>query len=252
MAELTNRLRKLVASLDDARVRREERLFVAEGTKCVLDTLRHFSVRYLFATHAWSDSHKAEIRGLEVTPVTRADMERMSHLSTPPEVIAVYETPDNDVASLDASGKLLIALDRVQDPGNLGTIIRIADWFGIREIVCSRDTVDVYNPKVIQATMGAVSRVKVYYTDLASWLAGCGMPVYGTFLNGENIYSSSLGESGVIVMGNEGKGISDEVAGTVTCRLTIPSFPPGAVTSESLNVGMATAVTVAEFRRRQL
>lgn len=251
MTELTNRLRKLVASLDDARVRREEGLFTAEGTKCVLDTLRHFDLQWLFATQAWIDRHHGEVKGYEPIVVKRVDMERMSHLSTPPEVIAVYVMPPHDISELDTADKLVIALDRVQDPGNLGTIMRIADWFGIRDIVCSPDTVDQYNPKVVQATMGAIARVKVYYTHLPEWLHDCGMPVYGTFLHGDNIYTASLGASGVIVMGNEGKGISDEVAREVTCRLTIPSYPVGAVTSESLNVATATAVTVAEFRRRQ-
>ena len=252
MVELTNRLRKLVSSLDDARVRREEHLFVAEGTKCVLDTLHHFNVRYLFATQAWLDRHHGDVKGFEVTAVKRADMERMSHLSTPPDVLAVYDIPEYDVTSVDTRGKLLLALDRVQDPGNLGTIMRIADWFGIRDIICSRDTVDLYNPKVVQATMGAVARVRVHYTDLPAWLSGCGVPVYGTFLHGENIYKANLGGEGVIVMGNEGKGISEDVEREVTCRVTIPSYPAGEATSESLNVGMATAVAVAEFRRRQL
>lgn len=250
MIELTNRLRRLVASLDDVKLRREERLFVAEGTKCVLDTLRHFRLRHLFATSAWIERHSAEIRAIEPVIAKRADMERMSHLTTPPEVIAVYELPDWDIDDLTPAGRLILALDSVRDPGNLGTIVRIADWFGIDSIVCSRDTVDVFNPKVIQATMGGISRVKVYYTDLAAFLAKCEMPVYGTFLDGENIFSAKLHGEGIIVMGNEGKGISPDVERLVTCRLTIPSFPPGAATGESLNVGMATAITVAEFRRR--
>lgn len=154
MTELTNRLRKLVASLDDARVRREEGLFTAEGTKCVLDTLRHFDLQWLFATQAWIDRHHGEVKGYEPIVVKRVDMERMSHLSTPPEVIAVYVMPAHDISGFTPAGKLVIALDRVQDPGNLGTIMRIADWFGIRDIVCSPDTVDQYNPKVVQATMG--------------------------------------------------------------------------------------------------
>lgn len=252
MVELTNRLRRLVASLDDARVRREEGLFVAEGTKCVLDTLRYFPLRYLFATSAWISRYNSKLKGLEVTQATRADMERMSQLTTPPEVIAVYEIPSRDIREADIAGNLIIALDRVQDPGNLGTIMRVADWFGIRDIVCSRDTVDLYNPKVVQATMGAIARVRVCYTDLPEWLESCGLPVYGTFLHGDNIYDARLDAAAVIVMGNEGKGISDEVAEKVGRRITIPSYPLGAVTSESLNVGTATAVTVAEFRRRQL
>lgn len=251
MVELTNRLRKLVASLDDARTRREEGLFKAEGTKCVLDTLGHFTMRHLFATRAWLDSHEAVLNGADATVVKRPDLERMTHMSTTPEVIAVYEIPAPSLVP-DLAGRLTLALDRIQDPGNLGTIVRIADWFGIGTVICSCDTVDIYNPKTVQATMGAIARVKVIYTDLAAILNASNVPVYGTFLDGENIYTAPLTPEGVIVMGNEGKGISPEVENSIDRRITIPSFPPGAPTVESLNVGMATAVAVAEFRRRQL
>ena len=192
-----------------------------------------------------------EIGAVEPVTVKRADMERMSHLSTPPEVMAVYDIPSNELDESEFRHNLTIVLDRVQDPGNLGTIMRIADWFGIRQIVCSHDTVDVYNPKVVQATMGAISRVKVCYESLVDMLGRLDdVPVFGTFLDGDDIYSSELSGCGMIVFGNEGQGISPDVERLVSSRLTIPSFPPGAVTSESLNVGMAAAVTVAEFRRR--
>ena len=253
MKELTNRIRKLVASLDDPRVRDAEGLFAAEGTKCVLDTAGAFDCRWIFATAAWLEAHGHAIDGsADVTAVKRADLERMSHLSTPPQVIAVYERPVYDITPADIAGHLVIALDRVQDPGNLGTVMRVADWFGIDTILCSHDTVDCFNPKVVQATMGAISRVKAVYVDLPEFLAQCGQPVYGTFLDGDDIYGSPLGDSGIIVMGNEGRGISDAVARYVDRRLYIPSFPVSRPTSESLNVGMATAITVAEFRRRQL
>ena len=135
--------------------------------------------------------------------------------------------------------------------GNLGTIIRIADWFGIKNIVCSDTTVDVFNHKVVQATMGAISRVKVHYVDLEDFLSqDWGVPVYGTYLDGENIYQSTLSPSGIVVMGNEGKGISPVLADCISHRLLIPSYPPGVPTSESLNVGVATAITIGEFRRR--
>ncbi len=246
-------MRKLVASLDDPRVRAAEGLFVAEGTKCVLDTVGDFTYRWIFATAAWAEAHGHDLgRSAEITVVKRADLERMSHLSTPPQVIAVYERPIYDIIPADIAGRLVIALDRLQDPGNLGTVMRVADWFGIDTIICSHDTVDCFNPKVVQATMGAISRVKAVYVDLPEFLAGCGQPVYGTFLDGDDIYSSSLGDSGIIVMGNEGRGISDDVARYVDRRLYIPSFPASRPTSESLNVGTATAITVAEFRRRQL
>ncbi|MDE7397406.1 MAG: RNA methyltransferase, partial [Muribaculum sp.] len=186
---------------------------------------------------------------------TRADMERMTHFSTAPDVIAVYRIQEHSVSPQQLCGHLSLALDRIQDPGNLGTIIRLADWFGIHDIVCSPDTVDLYNPKVVQATMGAIARVRVSYTPLPPILAAirdAGGHIYGTFLDGTDIYSEPLSPHGIIVMGNEGSGISDAVAATVDRRLLIPSYPAGTPTVESLNVAIATAITVAEFRRQSL
>ena len=149
--------------------------------------------------------------------------------------------------------RLALVLDGIQDPGNFGTILRIADWFGIKDVFCSKDTVDVYNPKAVQATMGAVSRVNVVYCSLSELFATYKeMPVYGTLLDGNNIYETPLAQAGFIVMGNEGKGISEEIRRLVTGKLLIPSYPIGTPTSESLNVGMATAIVVAEFRRRTM
>lgn len=251
MTELTNNLRKIVASLGNARNRREEGGFVAEGTKCVIDTWHSFKCKYLFATAAWIEQYGKELPGAHPIVVKRADMERMSQLSTPTQVLAVYELPQTIFEEKVLASNLVIALDRVQDPGNLGTIIRIADWFGITDIVCSPETVDVYNPKVVQATMGAISRVRVHYLDLADLIkANPNIPVYGTFLDGRNIYETSLTPHGIVVMGNEGQGISDEIGLLIKRRLFIPSYPQERPTSESLNVGMATAITVAEFRRR--
>jgi len=255
MSELTAALRKSVASLaKDARTRREMRLFVAEGTKCVIDTIEAFDCRHFFATAAWQELHAATLpHRIDITTVKRADMERMSHMSTAPEVMAVYAMPEHKLNLPDLKKCLCIALDGVQDPGNLGTIIRVADWMGVTDILCSHDTVDVYNPKVVQATMGAISRVAVHYVDLAETLSALSdiMPVYGTFLNGENIYTSTLSDHGVVIMGNEGKGVSEPVAATVSHRLRIPSYPAERKTSESLNVAVATAITLAEFRRRK-
>ena len=148
---------------------------------------------------------------------------------------------------------LTLALDDVQDPGNLGTIIRIADWFGIDTIYCSEETVDAWNPKVVQATMGSSARVKLHYTNLAEYLEGLqdAVPVYGTFLDGNNLYTEELSAAGIIIMGNEGNGISDSVERHVTKRLLIPSYPAERPTAESLNVAIATAITCAEFRRRK-
>lgn len=241
----------MVASLDNARNRREEGCFVAEGTKCVIDTWNAFECRYLFATAAWIEQYAKELQGANPIVVKRVDMERMSQLSTPSQVLAVYEMPQVKLDESSLATNLMIALDRVQDPGNLGTIMRIADWFGITDIVCSPDSVDVYNPKVVQATMGAISRVKVHYLDLIDLIKrNPDIPVYGTFLDGRNIYETSLTPHGIVVMGNEGQGISDEVGNIIKRRLFIPSYPQERPTSESLNVGMATAITIAEFRRR--
>lgn len=250
--ELTSNIRKMVASLAAAKHRREHGLFVAEGTKCVLETVGAFDVYALFATQAWIDAHRHEVPA-DVEPVTvkRDDIVRMSSLSTPSDVMAVYRIPVRELDTERLRGRLVIALDRVQDPGNLGTILRIADWFGVTDVLCSSDTVDLYNPKTVQSTMGAIARVSVHYVDLPATLRSMPeMPVYGTFLDGRDIYASQLTAHGVIVMGNEGSGISDAVAAAVTDRLYIPSYPAGRPTVESLNVSMATAVTVAEFRRR--
>lgn len=243
--------RKLISSLQQARHRREHRLFVAEGQKCISEIIDTFGCRMVVATHAWLESNTMPLpRGAEIIKATRADMERISSLSNAPEVLAVMEMPASD--AIDTSG-LLVALDGIQDPGNLGTIIRACDWFGVKSIVCSRDTVDVYNPKVVQSTMGALARVTVHYVDLPQWLGELSgdMPVYGTFLDGENIYRTPQQQRGVIVMGNEGKGISPAVAGRVSHRLFIPPYPLDARHVESLNVSMATAIILSQFRKDQ-
>lgn len=254
MTEITAALRKKISSLSkDARTRREEGLFVAEGSKCVLDTLPFFNCEYLFATNAWHEAHRHKLpAGCNFIQAKRADIERMSHMKTPPEVLAVYHIPEHHLSYDIFSQNITLALDGIQDPGNLGTIIRVADWMGITDILCSNDTVDVYNPKVIQATMGAISRVKTHYVDLAEKIASLpqDIVVYGTFLDGDNIYQAKLSDKGIIVMGNEGKGISLQVAEIINRRLLIPSFPSERPTSESLNVAVATAITLAEFRRR--
>lgn len=247
--EVTNGIIKWVHSLAQKKNRDNERCFVAEGTKCVLDTLGAFRLRGLFCTENWLRTHNIE----DADVVSSSQIERMSMLKTPTEVIAVYEMPDYDVDLSETVKNLNLALDNVQDPGNLGTIIRIADWFGINDIYCSVDTVDVYNPKVVQATMGAISRVRVHYCDLPGLFGTLkDVPVFGTFLDGDSIYEEKLGSNGFIAMGNEGKGISPEVEKYVDKRLLIPSYPVGVVTSESLNVGMATAIVVSEFRRRMI
>lgn len=250
---LTNSLRKDVASLDQAKHRRELQAFRAEGTKCVLDTMEAFELRHLLATAQWIEEHPevAVLHAAVLEQATMRDLERMSSLTTPAPVIAVYALPE-PVESLPSEG-LTVALDSVQDPGNLGTIVRLCDWMGVERILASRSTADVFSPKVVQATMGAISRVIVTYGDLPRMIERCRpRSVFGTFLDGEDIYRASLPNSGIIVMGNEGRGISPQLAKLVTRRLLIPSYPPDRPTSESLNVATATAITLAMFRRYQL
>ena len=251
--DLTSATRKLVASLGNARQRRATGLFTAEGTKCIADTINNFECRMLLATHAWLKEHAALIpRNTCVIKATNADLERRTQLTTATDAIAVYSLPEPPKPA-DASKQLVLALDRVQDPGNLGTIIRVADWFGIKQVVCSPETADAYSPKVIQATMGAIARVRPLYMPLTEYIAiNHGNGVFGTFLDGQNIYETNLSPTGIIIMGNEGRGISDEVAKMVNRRLLIPSYPPGQPTSESLNVATATAITLSEFRRRPI
>ena len=180
-------------------------------------------------------------------------MERLSLLKTPSDSLALVEIPRCDLKPERLRGRLTLALDDVQNPGNLGTIIRLADWFGITDIVCSEASADCFNPKVVQATMGAILRVRVHYCDLEAYLAAeraAGTPIYGTFLEGENIYGTTLTEEGVVVMGNEGRGISQAAARAVTHKLFIPPYPAERHATESLNVAMATGIVCGEFRRQ--
>ena len=243
---------KYIRSLDLKKNRKEERAFVAEGHKLVGDLLGHFVCRLLVATRSWLDKNP-NVKAQEIIEVTQEELTRASLQKTPQDVLAIFEQPAYEMQPDVVSRSLCLALDDVQDPGNLGTIIRVADWFGIEDIVCSAETADIFNPKAIQATMGAISRVRVHYTDLVQFLSSASahdVPVYGTFLDGRNIYDRPLTPHGIIVMGNEGKGICREIEHLVSDKLYIPNYPIGRSTTESLNVAMATAITCAEFRRR--
>lgn len=245
---------KYVSSLRLKKHRKEEGVFTAEGAKCVADTLDAFELKLLVACESWFDNNPIidKLPQEKIFTASRAEMERMSSLSTAPEVIAVYNLPNMtaDEWKYGIDNRLTLMLDGVQDPGNLGQIIRTADWFGVRHIAASPDTCDLFNAKTIQATMGAVSRVKMLYTDLGDLLSDYSdLPVYGTLLEGDDLYKAHLTKSGFIIMGNEGKGISPALRKRITAGLRIPSYPPGEPTSESLNVAAATAVTLAEFRR---
>ncbi len=248
MEHATRALIKRVAALSTAKGRSRAGMFVAEGTKCVLDTLAAFDLHQLIATEAWLAEHHGVVADDKVVVANRGEIGEMSSLTLPADVMAVYRLPEPLTYDPQAlQGKLTIALDRVQDPGNLGTIMRTADWMGITSILASRDTVDCFNPKAIQATMGAISRVRIIYGDLPAMLAAAPVAVCGTFLDGSNIYTCELPDEAVVVMGNEGSGISAGVAEVVTQRLLIPSYPPERQTSESLNVATATAIAISQF-----
>ena len=243
---------KNIKSLEQKKFRESKGLFVAEGHKLVGELLGVFKCVLVAGTQEWISSRKS-IPAQRVETVTPDELKRASLLRTPQDVLAIFSIPDGSASLAQASAKnLVLALDDVQDPGNLGTIVRIADWFGIRDIFCSKGTADIYNPKAIQATMGAISRVKVHYTDLSKELSTLSKstPIYGTYLNGDTIYNTELSSNGVIIMGNEGNGIGTEVGKTVNRKLYIPNWPAGAATSESLNVAIATAIVCSEFRRR--
>ncbi|MBO7114294.1 MAG: RNA methyltransferase [Bacteroidaceae bacterium] len=243
---------KNIKSLEQKKFRTEKSLFIAQGHKLVGELLGKFECVLLAATSDWMQTRRS-IPAARVETVTPDELKRASLQQAPQDVLAVFRTPqDSTTLSAAASANLVLALDDVQDPGNLGTIVRIADWFGIKHIFCSRATADIYNPKAIQATMGAIARVSVHYTDLGKEINGLPRttPVYGTFLEGDIIYDTQLTENGVIVMGNEGNGIGPVVAAAVNRKLYIPNWPQGAKTSESLNVAIATAVVCSEFRRR--
>jgi TrmH family RNA methyltransferase len=248
---LSKALQKRIASLENKKQRRESGLVVAEGSKTVLDLIAAGIVpEKVIATVNWLAENRMNA-GIEVIEVELEEMKRISFQQTPQGVMGIFRQPQYDTDTTIPQRELCLALDNVQDPGNLGTIIRIADWFGIENIFCSTGTADIYNPKTIQATMGAIGRVRVHYVDLSEMLASLKgkAPIYGTFLDGEVVYTKRLEKHGVIVMGNEGNGIGDECSRHITERLLIPSYPEGRATSESLNVSVATAIICNEFRR---
>ncbi|MBR2637970.1 MAG: RNA methyltransferase [Bacteroidaceae bacterium] len=243
---------KLIRSLDQKKVRKECGLFIAEGGKSVGDLLNSdIRCKYIIATSEWLASHTLP-KEIEIIKAKREEIERASFLRSPQGVIGIFHQRNEKIDPTIAGTELCLALDDIQDPGNLGTIVRIADWFGIEHIFCSQGTADIYNPKAVQATMGAIGRIHLHYTSLPQLLEELKdkIPIYGTFLDGENMYEKRLEKHGIIVMGNEGNGIGNECAKHISERLFIPNYPIGRPTSESLNVSMATAIICAEFRRQ--
>ena len=242
---------KYIHSLEQKKVRKEEKVFLAETPKLVGDLLGNMHCNYLAACAEWLEKHP-EAKADEIAVVTPEELKKASLQKTPQEVLGVFHQPQHSFSTDIIAQTLSLGLDGVQDPGNLGTIIRIADWFGIEDIFCSPDTVDVYSPKVIQATMGAIARVRVHYTPLAPFIERFEgrLPVYGTFLDGDNMYQKDLTPHGLIIMGNEGKGVTPEIERLVDRKLFIPNYPKNRSTSESLNVAVATSIVCAEFRRQ--
>lgn len=249
---------KFIISLQKKKVREEYKLYIIEGDKIVREFISAgIPVKSLIAKPEFISSFsKEELAAVSETElVSYEELKQISGLKTPHNALAVVSMPDPEVNQELFLKKQCVALDCIQDPGNLGTIIRAAVWFGIKNIVCSEDCVDVYNPKVIQASMGAIIHVNVLYTDLNNFLTSAQkkkLPVYGTLLEGESIYSQKLENKGIILLGNESKGISGNLVSFIDHKLMIPKFSDATLGIDSLNVGMAASIVLSEFARRKL
>ncbi len=240
---LTKNHSKLIQSLKHKKFRNLHKLFVVEGIKSVKEVLKStIQVEKVFCLEEYKDEFSGNF---ERYIISENELKKISNFKTPQSVLALCRISKSDF--LVKENDLVLALDGINDPGNLGTIIRLADWFGISKIICSNNTVDVYNPKVIQATMGSFTCVEIHYIDLAAFLESYSQPVLGAFLEGQNIYQTKLPSKGLIVMGNEAKGISEEIEKRITQKITIPKI--GKETTESLNVAVATSIVLSELRR---
>ena len=232
---------KLINSLQQKKYRKLHNLFIAEGKKVIQELIdANFSLEYLFVTkeNLFDSKYNFEL-------ISDNDLKKISALTTANDCLAVFKIKE---VNFKVSSGLELALDNIKDPGNMGTIIRLCDWFGISKIVCTEETVDIYNPKVVQATMGSLARVEVLYTNLANYLKTTDLEIFGTFMEGKNIYKQELPARGIIVMGNEANGISTDIENLVTQKINIPRFGSLQQT-ESLNVATATAVILSEFKR---
>lgn len=229
---------KLISSLSQKKFRTQHQLFIVEGVKGIQEFLdSSFELSQLFATEANFSA--------ETILISEKELQKISNLKSPNTALAIFKIPKQKTA--EANG-LILALDDIRDPGNLGTIIRLCDWFGVKHLLCSEATVDCYNPKVVQATMGSLARVNIRYTNLSNYLKTANVDVFGTFMEGNNIYTQALPKEGIIVLGNEANGISPEVEQLIHKKLSIPRFG-NLQTTESLNVATAAAIVLSEFRR---
>ncbi|MGL4384396.1 MAG: TrmH family RNA methyltransferase [Flavobacterium sp.] len=234
---------KLISSLHQKKYRIAHQLFIAEGVKGINELLQsNFELEHLYVT---IDEFKS-VSTTQKTVISDADLKKISALTTPNTCLAVFKIPKEKPV---LNKGLIVALDTIRDPGNMGTILRLCDWFGINQVVCSKETVDLYNPKVVQATMGSIARVNVNYLNLKDFLETTSLPIYGTFMDGEDLYNSKITNEGIIILGNEANGISKEIEELVTKRITIPRFG-NLQQTESLNVATATAIVLSEFKRR--
>ena len=234
---------KLISSLHQKKYRIAHQLFIAEGVKGINELLQsNFELEHLYVT---IDEFKS-VSTTQKTVISDADLKKISALTTPNTCLAVFKTPKEKPV---LNKGLIVALDTIRDPGNMGTILRLCDWFGINQVVCSKETVDLYNPKEVQATMGSIARVNVNYLNLKDFLETTSLPIYGTFMDGEDLYNSKITNEGIIILGNEANGISKEIEELVTKRITIPRFG-NLQQTESLNVATATAIVLSEFKRR--
>jgi TrmH family RNA methyltransferase len=246
---------KLIKSLDLKKIRTKEKIFVVEGDKNVSEVLySKFNIEKLFATNSFLANNKTLIKNAnQVIEVTNEEIKQASLLKSPQNCIALCTMSEPAALPKKIDANLSVYLDDIQDPGNLGTIIRICDWFGIEHLFCSPKTADLFNPKVIQASMGSFCRVEVCYTSfepIARLASMSGVPVYGAFLDGKNIYEQKLPQKALLVLGNEGNGISAEIENVIDRRIKIPEFNRDSKSAESLNVSVATAILCSEFMRQ--
>ncbi|WP_341221095.1 RNA methyltransferase [Polaribacter atrinae] len=233
---------KLITSLSQKKYRQKHKLFIAEGIKVVQEILNSsFELETLFCT----DDFSSDVSEEKIVRVSEADLKKISNLKTPNKALGIFKIPENN---RDLNKGLTVALDAINDPGNLGTIIRLCDWFGVSELICSTDTVDCYNQKVVQASMGSLTRVSIRYVDLVKYLEETSKPTFIADMDGENVYKTSLPEQGILIMGNEANGVSDEIKNLIAHKISIPRFGETQET-ESLNVATATAILLSEFKR---
>ena len=233
---------KVITSLSQKKYRQKHKLFIAEGVKVVNELLNSsFEIDSLFVV----DDFTIDISADKIIRISEKDLQKISNLKTSNKVLGLFKIPD--AIPLQKSG-ITIALDAINDPGNLGTIIRLCDWFGVSQLVCSKDTVDCYNQKVVQASMGSLTRVSIIYTDLETYLKKNELPTFIADMDGENIYNSKLPKEAILIMGNEANGVSDEIKALIKNKIAIPRFGENQET-ESLNVATATAILLSEFKR---